>query len=79
MSRLNPLVRERFKAKNPAYDTVYISYQHDKTYEIAGTKKKGRCEWIENITHAQYSLREARTAIWDYAEVQDGLPVKAIR
>ena len=78
MSRLKPLVGERFKAKSKKYDEITIHSIGNHLYEIIGIKVKGNCEHIESITNKPHSLSMARLAIWDYAEVQDGLPVKMI-
>lgn len=77
MSRLKPLVREHFKSKNPKYDSVFIGYTcRNKRYEIYGSRRYDGYILEELITDNAYKLKEAREAIWEYAEVQDGLPVK---
>lgn len=75
MSRLNPKVAERFKAKSKKYDEVAIRSVGNRYYEIVGIKRKGKGEYIEPVTDRPCSLRKARISIWDYAEIQDGLPV----
>lgn len=78
MSRLCPLVREPFIAKSQKYNCVFIEYNRgNKTYEIYGSRKDGVYVIEEPITDGKYKLREARNAIWEHAEIMDGLPVKA--
>ena len=74
MSRLKPLVRERFKSKQDRYKEVAIHYSGENMYEIVGISNEGHCEHIERISE-RLPLKLAREAIWVYAEVQDGLPV----
>lgn len=74
MSRLKPLVRERFKSKSARYNAVAISYYGNNLYVIVGIAKEEHCEYIIKISEP-LSLKLARKAIWDYAEIQDGLPV----
>lgn len=74
MSRLKPLVRERFKAKSTKYNAVSIRYSGENLYAIVGIKKNGHAEYIEEISE-YLPLKLAREAMWDYADVQDGLPV----
>lgn len=74
MSRLKPLVRERFKAKSTRYKAVSIRYSGENSYVIVGIKQNGHTEHIEEISE-HLPLKLAREAIWVYAEVQDGLPV----
>ena len=74
MSRVKPLVRERFKAKSTRYNVVSIRYSGENLYEIVGIKKIGHVEHIEGISE-RLPLKLAREAMWDYADVQDGLPV----
>lgn len=76
MSRLKPLVRERFKAKSSKYQEVAIHYSGGNTYAVIGIKKVGHCEWTEEISE-KMPLKMARAAIWEYAQVQDGLPILA--
>ena len=76
MSRLKPLVRERFKSKSERYEEVAIRYSGKKLYSIVGIRKDGHCENIEEISE-HLPLKLAREAIWRYAIVQDGLPVKS--
>lgn len=76
MSRLNPKVREMFKSKNPKYMYVFVGYNGKGTYEIKGGRKDNGYILEELITRNDYSLKDARKAIWDYAEIQNGLPVK---
>ena len=78
MSRLKPLVRERFKSKSRRYTEVSIRYDGDNLYRIVGIKNDGHCEWIESISE-RLPLKAAREAMWVYAEVQDGLPVKLLK
>lgn len=75
MSRLKPLVRERFKSFSSKYDEVAIRYDGNNLYRIVGFKKVLRSEFIEPVS-GPMTLKMARKAMWDYAEVQDGLPVK---
>ena len=75
MSRLKPLVRERFKSKDKAYDSVAIQYNGNRSYAICGIKQIGRTEYIYTLTPGRYSLKESREAIREFAEIQDGLPV----
>lgn len=74
MSRLKPLVRERFKSKLNKYQCVSIHYSGENLYEIVGIQNKNHCEYIERISE-RLPLKLAREAMWVYAEVQDGLPV----
>lgn len=74
MSRLKPLVRERFKSKSARYNAVAIAYSGHNLYSIIGIAKDGHCEYIREISE-QLPLKLAREAIWDYAEIKDGLPV----
>lgn len=74
MSRLKPLVRERFKSKSVRYNAVAIAYSRHNLYAIVGIKKDDNCEYISEISE-RLPLKLAREAIWDYAEIQDGLPV----
>ena len=74
MSRLKPLVRERFKAKSTRYNAVSIRYSGKNLYAIVGIKKIGHAEYIEEISE-HLPLKLAREAMWVYADVQDGLPV----
>ena len=74
MSRLKPLVRERFKSKSARYNAVAIAYSGHNLYAIVGIAKNGHCEYISEISE-HLPLKLARKAIWDYAEIQDGLPV----
>lgn len=76
MSRLKPLVRERFKSKLPRYTEVSIRYAGNNLYEIDGIMKKDHSEHYEPLSE-KLPLKIAREAIWVYAEVQDGLPVLA--
>lgn len=77
MSRLKPLVREEFKSKSPKYMRVFIGYnKRNKTYDIFGLRRDKGYYLEERITDNNYKLKEARATIWDYAEIQDGLPVK---
>lgn len=76
MSRLKPLVRERFKSKISRYDAVQIMSDRDHLYVIKGIRKEGHIEYIETISE-RLPLKIAREAMWVYAEVQDGLPVLA--
>lgn len=74
MSRLKPLVRERFKSKSNKYKCVSIHYSGENLYEVVGIQNKNHCEYIERISE-RLPLKLARKAMWVYAEVQDGLPV----
>jgi len=74
MSRLKPLVRERFKSKSAEYNAVAIAYSGHNLYVIVGIKDDGHCEYISEISE-RLPLKLAREAMWDYAEIQDGLPV----
>ncbi len=74
MSRLKPLVRERFKSKSVEYNAVAIEYSGHYSYSIVGIKEDDHCEYISEISE-HLPLKLAREAIWDYAEIQDGLPV----
>ena len=75
MSQLKPLVGERFKSKSQKYQKVAIHYEGNRLYAIVGIKKVGNCEYIETIS-ASCPLKVARDAMWNYAEVQDGILVK---
>ena len=65
-----------FKSKNQKYKYVFVGYNGKGTYEIKGCRKDNGYILEERITDNNYSLKDARKAIWDYAEIQDGLPVK---
>ena len=74
MSRLKPLVGERFKSKSGKYKCVSIHYSGENLYEIIGIQNKNHSEYIERISE-RLPLKLAREAMWVYAEVQNGLPV----